>query len=441
MVSHGFMGDTLRAATSAADRPFGIWTASSLVVGLMIGVGIYGLPAQLAPFGWTSLAGWAVAAAGTLACVLALNGLVLARPGENSLMAMCGAVLGEPVGVAIAWSYWVSLWCGNAAMATVIAQYGSGVVGGLQLSPLGIGAIGSLVLVLNAAINLRGARDAGRLQVLLTGLKLLPLAAVLVMVAQLGLTPGHHFAGLPLAPLRADGIGPAVTLAFFSLLGFECAGMAAERVADPARNVVRATLIGTAATTLLYVTVCTGMVLALPRPVLASSSAPFALLAGQVWGPWAALPVAIFVAISALGAMNAQTLLLGEVPLGLARAGQLPGWVAPLNRHGVAGVPLMIGTGLSVGLLLGSATQFGAALLAFLFKLTTVVTILLYIGTALAALRCRVAKGWAVVSVLFCLGVIYGAGLDAGGLGLLLCAAGVPLYWLSRYLSPRPPGR
>jgi len=434
VVSVGPMGDTLSAATPA-DRPFGIWTASSLVVGLMIGVGIYGLPAQLAPFGWTSLAGWAVAAMGTLACVLALNGLVLARPGEHSLMAMCGAVLGEGVGVAIAWSYWVSLWCGNAVMATVIAQYGSSMVRGFQPPPLSIGVIGSAVLLVNSAVNLLGAREAGRMQVLLTGLKLIPLAAVVVMLAQLALTPGRHFAGLPLAPLHVEGIGPAVTLAFFSLLGFECAGMAAERVHDPARNVVRATLLGMAATTLVYVTACTGLVMALPRGVLEQAPAPFALLAGQVWGHWAALSVAVFAAISGLGAMNAQTLLLGEVPLGLVRAGQLPGWVAPVNRFGVAGLPLVLGNGLAIALLLGSATELGAALLAFLLKLTTVVSIFLYLGTCAATWRIGRARGWAALAILFCLAVIYGAGWEAGGLGLLLTLAGLPLYALARRIG------
>ena len=432
------MGDSVTTATTPAGRPFGIWTASSLVVGLMIGVGIYGLPAQLAPFGWTSLVGWAVAALGTLACVLALNGLVLARPGESNLMAMCGAVLGEGVGVAIAWSYWVSLWCGNAVMATVIAQYGASMIPGFHPSPLVTGVIGTVVLMLNSAVNLLGAREAGRMQVLLTGLKLIPLAAVLAMLAQLALSPGQAFAGLPLAPLKLEGVGPAVTLAFFSLLGFECAGMAAERVADPARNVVRATLLGMAATTLIYVVVCTGLVMALPRGVLESASAPFALLAGQVWGHWAAVSVAVFAAISGLGAMNAQTLLLGELPLGLARAGQLPDWIAQVNRFGVAAVPLVLGNGLAAALLLGSATELGAALLAFLLKLTTVVSIFLYLGTCAATWHIGRARGWAVVAILFCLAVIYGAGLEAGGLGLLLTLAGLPLYWLARRAGPRP---
>ncbi len=221
------------------------------------------------------------------------------------------------------------------------------------------------------------------MQVLLTALKLIPLGAVLVMLAQLVLAPhpnpgpGGALPGLPLAPFRLDGLGPAVTLAFFSLLGFECAGMAAERVRDPARNVVRATLLGMAATTLVYVTVCTGVVMAVPRGVLENAAAPFAVVARMVWGDWAAVSVAVFAAISGLGAMNAQTLLLGEVPLGLVRAGQLPGWAARTNRHGVAAVPLVIGNGLAVLLLLGSATELGAELLAFLLKLTTAVSIFL----------------------------------------------------------------
>lgn len=425
-----------------AERPFGIWTASALVVGLMIGVGIYGLPAELAPYGWTGLAGWGLAAAGTLACVMALNGLLLARPGGHGLMALCGAVLGEGAGVAIAWSYWVSLWCGNAVMATVIAQYGAGLVPGYHPGTLAVGVIGSVVLALNTLVNLAGLREAGRMQVLLTALKLIPLGAVLVMLAQLVLAPhpnpgpGGALPGLPLAPFRLDGLGPAVTLAFFSLLGFECAGMAAERVRDPARNVVRATLLGMAATTLVYVTVCTGVVMAVPRGVLENAAAPFAVVARMVWGDWAALSVAVFAAISGLGAMNAQTLLLGEVPLGLVRAGQLPGWAARTNRHGVAAVPLVIGNGLAVLLLLGSATELGAELLAFLLKLTTAVSIFLYLGTAAAAWRIGAARLWAGAAILFCLAVIYGAGLEAGGLGLLLTLAGVPLYGLARRIGP-----
>lgn len=414
-----------------SDRPFGVWTAASLVVGLMIGVGIYSLPGQLADFGWTGVAAWVVAGAGTLACVMALTRLVAARPGEPSLMTMCGAVLGERIGVAISWSYWVSTWCGNAVVATVMAQYGSGLFPRFHPTTIEIGLIGSLLLALNTAINLAGAREAGRMQVLLTGLKLLPLAAVLVMLGQLVLTPASHFAGLPLAPLKIGGIGPAVTMAFFAMLGFECAGLVAERVQDPSRNVIRATLLGMTGTALVYLVVSTGIVMAMPRGELAASSAPLALFAGRMWGGWAAVAVALFAAISALGVMNAQTLLLGEVPLGLARARQLPEWIAPLNRHGVAALPLVVGNGLAILLLLGSATQLGAELLAFLLKLTTVVTIFLYIGTCLAALRMGVARGWGIVGTLFCLWVIYGAGLDAGGLGLLLTLAGLPLYWLA----------
>lgn len=428
----------MHGPADTGDRPFGVWTAASLVVGLMIGVGIYGLPAQLADYGWTGVAAWIVAGAGTLACVMALTRLVAARPGESSLMAMCGSVLGEQVGVAISWSYWVSTWCGNATVATVIAQYGSGLVPGFHPTTLEIGLIGSLVLVLNSALNLAGTREAGRTQVLLTGLKLLPLAAVLVILAETALSSHERFAGLPLVPLKLGGINPAVTMAFFAMLGFECAGLVAERVRDPARNVVRATLLGMIGTALVYLVVCTGIVMAVPRAELAASNAPLALFAGHMWGAWAGMAVALFAAISGLGAMNAQTLLLGEVPLGLARAGQLPDWVAPLNRHGVAALPLVVGNGLAIVLLLGSATQLGAELLAFLLKLTTVVTIFLYIGTCLAALRIGVAKGWAIAGTVFCLWVIYGAGLDAGGLGLLLCFAGLPLYWLAMRAGPRP---
>jgi APA family basic amino acid/polyamine antiporter len=353
-------------------------------------------------------------------------------------MAICGSVLGEKIGVMISWSYWVSLWCGNAVAATVVAEYGAGIIPGFEPSPFQAGLIGSGVLAVISLLNLGGLREAGRTQVILTTLKILPLFAVLLMLAGLILSPHGHFSGLPLAPMRVAGLNPAVTMAFFALVGFECAGMVAERVRDPAKNIVRATLLGMVGTALVYMALCTGIIAALPRAQLVASPAPLELFAGAMWGNWAAFSVAIFAAISGLGMMNAQTLLLGELPLGLVRAKQLPRFIAPTNGKDIAALPLIIGNGLAILLLLGSATAVGADLLAFLLKLTTAVSLWLYVGTCMAALRLRLAKIWAVIGTAFCLWVLYGAGLEAGGLAIGLMLAGLPLYWLALRFSPKP---
>lgn len=419
------------------QRPFGIWTAASLVVGLMVGVGIYSLPAQLADFGWTAVAAWVIAGLGTLACSIPLARLVSARAQEPNLMVICGQVLGRWAGLMNGWAYWVSLWCGNAFIATVVVAYAASLVPGYRPSNLAIGVLGSGLLVAICAVNLAGIREAGRAQVLLTALKLLPLAAVLVMLVQLTVSPHLHFTGLPLAPFHLARLNPAVTMAFFALLGFECAGLVAERVRDPARNIARATVFGMAGTTLVYLAVSTGIAMAVPHAALAASTVPVEDFASLMWGRGTGALVALFAAISGAGAINAQTLLMGEVPLALVRAGQLPGWIAAPNRHDVAAWPLIAGTALAVLLLLGSATALGASLMAFLLKLTTAVSIWLYIAICLAAFRLGLARVSAVLGTLFCAAVLYGAGLDVGALAIGLMLAGIPLYWLAtRRASP-----
>ncbi|MDE2410304.1 MAG: amino acid permease [Sphingomonadales bacterium] len=427
----------MQATGEGVARPFGIWTAASLVVGLMVGVGIYSLPAQLADFGWTGVLAWGIAGLGTLACAIPLVRLVAARPADPSLMVSCGEILGRPVGLMTCWSYWVSLWCANALVATVTVQYAASLVPGFRPQTLTVGLIGAVAIAASTLVNLAGLREAGRMQVVLTALKLLPLAAVLAMLAQLAATPQLRPGGLPLAPLRAGQVTPAVTMAFFALVGFECAALVAERVRDPARNIARATLLGMAGTTLVYLVISTGIAMALPRAQLAASTVPIEDFARVMWGPAAAAAVALFAAISGLGVINAQTLLLGELPLALARARQIPAWLAPANRRDVAAWPLLLGSLLSIALLLGSATTLGANLLAFLLKLTTAVTIFLYFAVCVAAFRLRLARGWAGLGALFCIGVLYGAGLDAGGLAIGLMLAGAPLYALALLLGPK----
>ncbi|WP_164186556.1 amino acid permease, partial [Stenotrophomonas maltophilia] len=90
-------------------------------------------------------------------------------------------------------------------------------------------------------LNLRGARAAGEFQVVTTLVKLVPLVAIVLLLAQLGAKGDLAASAHPHTPFDAGQLASAVTLAFFAMVGFECAGVAAERVRDPARTIPRAT--------------------------------------------------------------------------------------------------------------------------------------------------------------------------------------------------------
>jgi APA family basic amino acid/polyamine antiporter len=416
--------------TAAITRPFGFWTATALVVGGMIGSGIFVLPSQLAPFGWTGVAAWFCVIAGAGVIAFVLSRLAAAMPQASGSVAMCATALGPIAGLLIGWSYWVGVWSANAIIAVTAIRYLSVFVPALNATPLviALSAVGLIWLI--TVLNLGGARAAGRFQVVTTALKVLPLLAVVAILAGLLFSGGAVFREHPHSAFAGGSLTSAATLAFFALVGFEGASLVAERVRDPARNVVRATLGGLFATGLLYVVVCSGIVFALPTGTAAAATAPMALFVGTFWGHGASLAVAAFAAIAAIGCLNGWVLVQGELPLGMARAGLLPRWINRTDKRDVPVGILIASSALASVLVLSTASRSTEAVLTFMLQLTTAATIWLYIGVCVAALRLGIARAAAVIGLLFSAWVMIGAGVEAvaWSIGLMLCA--LPLYWL-----------
>ncbi|MES2700302.1 MAG: amino acid permease [Pseudomonadota bacterium] len=412
------------------ERPFGLWTATAMVVGGMIGGGIFALPASLAPFGWTGVAGWLAAGTGALLIAWLIIALTARRPQEPSIITNCGDILGLLLGRLLAWIYWLTIVTTLPVLGMTATAY---LLHLIPAAPQGVWpeVIGGTVnLLALTALNLRGVREAGVFQVVTTVLKLLPLVLVVAITLWLALAQPTAFTQSATLPFSATQLTPALGLVFFAMLNLENASMVAERVRDPARNVARASFLGIGGVLALYMTVSIGMVATMPAAELAASSAPVALFVSRNLGPWAGDAVALFAAISAIGCLNVLVLLLGEVPLGMVRDGQFPQWIAPLNARGVSARPLVAGVALGLALMWGSVTGMGERLLEFMLLLTTASAIWFYIGIALAAWMVKVLRPVAVLAILFCLWVLYGTGLEAGLLGLALMLAGIPLHFL-----------
>ena len=414
----------------SAPRPFGFWTATALVMGGMIGSGIFVLPAQLAPYGWTSIVAWIVGVGGALLIAWVLARLTAAMPAATGVVAMCGAGLGPLPGVLVGWSYWVSVWSANAVIALTAIRYLAQFVPVLGATSLAQALSATVLLWLLTLLNLGGARLAGAFQVTTTLLKLLPLAAIVLILAGVVLSGGGAFHAEAHPPFAWSQLTPALTLAFFAIVGFEAASVAAERVRDPARNVVRATLFGLGLTGLLYIVVCSGIIFALPTAEVANAQAPFAVFVERFWGHQAGLATAAFAAIAAIGALNGWTLLQGEVPLGMARAGLLPRWVGRTSARDVPIPMLLLATTLASVLVLSNATRSLGGLLDFMLRLTAAASIWLYVGACLTALAKRIAPVAAVAGLGFAGWALWGAGLEAAGASVVLMLTALPLYWL-----------
>ncbi|WP_166037080.1 amino acid permease [Sphingosinicella sp. YJ22] len=430
------------AATSQTPpkRPFGFWVCLALVIGNMIGSGFFLMPATLAPFGWNGVMGWLVTSAGALTLAIVFGSLARVMPQAGGPYAYSRAAFGPFAAFVVAWSYWVSMWIGNVAIATGVVAPLSTIVPGIADHSV----IWTLAIVwLLTAINCFGAAAVGRIQLVTTLLKILPLAAVLIL-AIIVLAEGG---GSEAPPLRAEGltfsgelgIAAAATLVLWSFLGLESATVPAERVAAPERNIPRATLVGVVVTGLLYTFVCSAVALMMPSGQIAESGAPMADFIGRHWGGPAAAIIALFAAVAAFGTLNGWILMQGELPWAMARDGVFPAWFAKLSRFGTP-VRAHVTASLlvTIVLVLNSARSM-TDLFGFLILLATCASLVAYLASSLAALKLRVAQNKAaifMVAALFSAWAIYGAGREAVLWGAVLMASGVPLYFLSRGSNP-----
>lgn len=411
------------------QRAFGPWTATAMVVGTMIGAGIFVLPSALAPFGWTGLAGWLIGGAGVLAIGIVIGALTIRYPDEPGIITICGDILGLTAGRIMAWSFWVGLIGSAAVLAIVAGEYVLFLLH--QEAPKGTASLIGLGLLLGiAAINLRGVRDAGRFQVATTLLKLLPLALVIAIVAGIAIDTPQSITQSRALPFDAAQIMPAIGVTFFAMIGFETSGMISQRVRDPERNVYRATVFGLLAVLVIYIAVSMGLVMLTPPDILTAQGAPLATFTQAHAGDWAASAIALFAAISALGTLNAATLLFGEVPFGMVRDGQLPEWMAPQSDQGIGRRPIILGVVLTMALVLLSPFSVGEKVLDFLLRLTTATNIFFYIGICLAAIKARIYPTLGLLGTLFCCVVLWGTGTEASLLGIALMIAGGVLHLL-----------
>ena len=431
-------------------KKIGFWTCTALVVGNTIGMGIFLLPASLAPFGYNALIGWTITVLGCLALARVFARLAREMPEADGPYGYIRNTLGDLPAFIGLWSYWVSMWITNAALATGVVGYITAVfpeLGRLQPSLFALGLLWTFVV-----INLFGVRAGGGVQIVTTALKLLPMLAVAVLGGWLLLdSPASYTAHLPTKPVSLGDVMAASTIALFAMLGIESAAMPAGKVRDPGRTIPRATMIGTLLIAVVYIIVSTVPLLLIPSQELASSGAPFALLMDRFAGAGVGRWLALFVVVSGLGALNGWTLLVGELTRTMANNGVLPAVLSRNNRRGAPAIALLVTGLLGSGMVLMSYSRSLVDGFTFMSKVVTAANLPLYLfcAVALAVLWKRGNRTLmrdvlliAVVGAAYVIFAFIGLGHEPFMLGLALTAVGLPLYavmrWRRAKLSAQP---
>ncbi len=409
-------------------RKLGLAMATALVMGNMIGSGVFLLPAKLAPFGWNGVIAWVLTTAGALTLAVLIGRLARTVPGGGGPIGAVEHAFGPAIATLIGWSAWISWWTAAAAVAIAAVSYLSVFVPTFASAP-GLAAAAAIALIwLLTLLNLRGARAAGGFQLLTTVLKLMPLVVTIVILGVLAAQNTVRIAPLQLSALSVGAVTTSATLTLWALVGFESAGLASDKLDRPEVNVARSTVFGTALTGIVYILVCSGLVLTLPVASLTASNAPFALFIETYWSHEAALAVAAFAAISAIGALNGFVLIQAEIPLSMARAGLLPSWFGRADAMGTPVRMLIVSSLLASLLVLFNSSKSLGDLFQFMALLSTSATLWLYLALSLAALRLHAAGSIAVIGAAYALWALWGAGINESGLSLCLMLTALPLY-------------
>jgi basic amino acid/polyamine antiporter, APA family len=424
-------------------RALGVTSATGLVIGSIVGTGVFAMPGVLAQAGTSSIVVLAVIAVGAMLLAALFGQLTRRVPNsDGGLYAYARHEFGDFAGYLTGWCYWIQAWAGNAAIVSAWVLYVDALFG---IHPSGIGNWGIAMagLWIPAAVNLAGVKQMAWFQNLTVVLKFLPL--LLVGVAGWFFVSKGNF-----GPFNASGgslysaIGIAAGVALFSFIGVEVSAITARRVRNPRKNVGRAALFGTGASAILYLLVAAALMGMVPHQALAGNATPFVPGFQAIFGDgaWAGKLVDALVVVSGIGALNGWTLVTTEVSKAAANDGLFPKMFAWTDRKDTAWFGILMAAALPSLLMLWSyTTATGLTVFTDLAYLTVVTVAIPYLFSACAQLsylvsRRRQVQGWALArdltiagaGVLFSMWVTFAAGWASVYQAMILVLAGVVLY-------------
>lgn len=441
-------------SNTPSQKPFGIVIATSLVIGNMIGSGVYLLPASLAAFGTISIYSWIFTTIGAMLLALVFSDLNRRLPRTGGAFLYARHVYGDFVGFAIAASYWFA-WCvGNAGMAVAIVGYVTPFWPALNDQSLSYSPFIALAIKLGAIwsmtlVNILGLKHVGRLQVLTTIIKLLPLLLIIIVgifkIKISNLTGNFNISGQS----NLSAFTGAATLTLWAFIGLESAVVPADEVTNH-RVITKATMIGTFSTAMLYILLTISLLGLIPAGILKNSTSPLADAAITLFGNHADLWIAGFAIITIMGALNGSILVQVQDAMAAADHKLFPALFSKRSRFNTPARGFIISALIMSVLLLLTLHDSLLKQFNFLLLLSTLSFLIPYFISATAELMILLSdkegENWkkrfaknviAIAASIYAFWMFIGAGKEIIVYGCLFFFSLFWVYWLFKISKTR----
>ncbi|MFV9656374.1 arginine-ornithine antiporter [Pseudomonas sp. NY15366] len=430
----------------------------ALVVGSMVGGGIFSLPQNIAASAsaGATLIGWLITGVGMLTLAFVFQTLANRKPElDGGVYAYAKAGFGDYMGFSSAWGYWISAWIGNVSYMVLLFStlgYFFPVFGEGNTLPAVIGA--SLLLWLLHFLVLRGIKEAAFINTVTTIAKMLPLALFIVIAAiafKLDVFTSDFWGrGNPELGSVMDQVRNMMLVTVWVFIGIEGASIISAR-AEKRSDVGKATVIGFVGVLLLLVLVNVLSQGILAQAELAGLKNPsMAGVLEQVVGPWGAQLIAIGLIVSLAGALLSWTLLCAEILFASARDHTMPEFLRKENVNHVPANALWLSNGLIQLFLI--ITLFNASTyLSLLYLATSMILVPYFWSSAYAVLLAVRGETYeqangernknlliAGISTLYAVWLVYAAGVQYLLLSALLYAPGAILFAKAKHELGQP---
>lgn len=422
-------------------KDIGLFMATMLVCGNMIGSGVFMIPATLAEVSGplATILAWILTTIGSILVAISFANLGSKFPETGGAYQYVKEAFGEFAGFLSAWLYWNGSWIGNTAILVTLTSYSAAIFPVLN-NPLYSIIYSSLILWAVTILNIVGVKQAGKIQSFTTVFKIV-FFALFIIIAFLNFDKNNL---LPLLPKNKglETISLAATTTLWAFIGLESATVAAGEIRDPEKNVKRSTIYGLIISAVIYLLISIASMGAMPNEVLAKSTAPLTDILTRSLGNSVGVIISAIVVVSILGTTIGWILATARVAYAAGQDGVFPKIFGKVSSKYNTPVYSLIISGILVNILL--LTNYQKSMVSA-FSFITILATLSYLPVYLLSVSAEIMIMFRdekeisigkfisksiipLLAFIYTLWTIYGSGAETVMWGFILMLLGIPFY-------------